>query len=174
MISKWKDKALFTPGPLTTSRTTKQAMLLDLGSRDPEFITIVREVRQRLVELAMGQGSHTTILMQGSGTFGIEAVLSSIIAPGGKILVLNNGAYGSRMVKIAKTHKIDVIDQKSAEDQEPDIALMEKTLQEDPHITHIAVVHCETTTGIINPIENYCKVAKKYGKTTIVDAMSSF
>ena len=105
-LSSWKDKALFTPGPLTTSRTFKQAMLRDLGSRDAEFINIVKDVRQRLVALGDGVEEYTTILMQGSGTFGIEATLSSVIPPDGKLLILVNGAYGKRLIKIANIYHL--------------------------------------------------------------------
>ncbi|MBI5943294.1 MAG: hypothetical protein HY864_02900 [Chloroflexi bacterium] len=87
-LSSWKEKALFTPGPLTTSRTVKQAMLRDLGSRDSEFISIVKDVRRRLVELGGASDEYTAILMQGSGTFGIEAAISSVIPPEGKLLIL--------------------------------------------------------------------------------------
>ncbi|MCS6827342.1 MAG: 2-aminoethylphosphonate--pyruvate transaminase, partial [Caldilinea sp.] len=100
-ISSWKDKALFTPGPLTTSRTVKQAMLRDLGSRDREFIALVADVRRRLVELADADPVlYTAVLMQGSGTFAIESVIGSAIPPNGRLLVLVNGAYGERMVQI--------------------------------------------------------------------------
>ena len=98
-----KDKALFTPGPLTTSRTVKQAMLRDLGSRDDEFIELVREVRRRLLALAAADaGTYTAVLMQGSGTFALESVAGSVIAPHGRLAVLVNGAYGDRMVMIAR------------------------------------------------------------------------
>ena len=101
------DKPLFTPGPLTTSLTVKQAMLHDLGSRDFEFIRIVREIRQELLKLAEADGrGYEAILMQGSGTFGIESVIGSITPPDGKWLFVVNGAYGRRMMQIAKALKI--------------------------------------------------------------------
>jgi len=94
-ISGWKDKALFTPGPLTTSRTVKHAMLRDLGSRDFAFIGIVREIRERLVALAGARpGDYEAILMQGSGTFAVEAIFSSAVPPDGRVLIIINGAYG--------------------------------------------------------------------------------
>lgn len=175
LSSSWKDKALFTPGPLTTSRTVKQAMLRDLGSRDSEFIQTVREVRRRLVALGEAcEETYTAILVQGSGTFGIESVISSVIPDGGKLLVLVNGAYGERMVKMANVHHIPVIAQTSPENCPVDAELLEKTLQRDENITHVAVVHCETTTGIINPIREVGAIVKKYNRVYIVDAMSSF
>jgi len=173
-LSSSKDKALFTPGPLTTSRTVKQAMLRDLGSRDTEFINIVKDVRQRLVALGGSSDDYTAILMQGSGTFGIEATISSVISQNGKLLVLVNGAYGKRLLKIANIHKIPTTELTFVENIQPDPKALEQALQSDPAITHVAVIHCETTTGIINPIEEYGKIVKAYKCIYIVDAMSSF
>ncbi len=173
--SPWKDKALFTPGPLTTSRTIKQAMLRDLGSRDSEFIQTVREVRRRLVALGEAEEeNYTAILVQGSGTFGIESVISSVIPENGKLLVLVNGAYGQRMVKMANIHKIPVVVQSCPEDCPVEVDTLEETLAADQDITHVAVVHCETTTGIINPIHGIGAMVKKFQRIYIVDAMSSF
>ncbi|MCS7221578.1 MAG: 2-aminoethylphosphonate--pyruvate transaminase [Anaerolineae bacterium] len=175
MIASWKDKALFTPGPLTTSRTVKQAMLRDLGSRDAAFIAIVREVRQRLIELGgVDENEFTAVLMQGSGTFGLEAVVSSVIPPTGKLLVLINGAYGERILKIAEIHRIPTLPLRCAEDTVPDVEALDAALAANPAITHVAVVHCETTTGIINPIDVYGDVVRRYRRSYIVDAMSSF
>ncbi len=173
-LPSWKDKALFTPGPLTTSATTKQAMLRDLGSRDAEFIDTVKDVRQRLVQLGNGGAEYTTILMQGSGTFGIEATLSSVIPQDGKVLILINGAYGQRMLKIADIHRIQTTKLIFPEDSFPNISALDASLSHDPSITHVAVVHCETTTGIINPIAAYGEIVRKHKRLYIVDAMSSF
>jgi 2-aminoethylphosphonate-pyruvate transaminase len=173
-IPNWKDKALFTPGPLSTSQSVKQAMLRDLGSRDSEFIAVVQEIRQKLVMLGNGAADFTTILMPGSGTFGIESVLSSVIGPDGKLLILINGAYGNRMQKIASTQKISVVSLSFSENTQPDLGALEMALQADSGISHVAVVHCETTTGIINPIEQYGEIVKKHNRIYIVDAMSSF
>lgn len=173
-LPSWKDKALFTPGPLTTSATTKQAMLRDLGSRDAEFINTVKDIRQRLVQLGNGGDEYTAILMQGSGTFGIEATLSSVIPPDGKLLILINGSYGQRMLKIADIHRIQTTKLIFPEDSSPNIGALDASLSHDPSITHVAIVHCETTTGIINPIEAYGEIIKKHKRIYIVDAMSSF
>jgi len=170
----WKDKALFTPGPLTTSTTIKQAMLCDLGSRDTEFISTVRSVRQKLLALCSTNDDYTTILMQGSGTFGIEATLSSVIPPDGKLLILINGAYGVRMAQIAERHGISTIKMVYPENAQPSAHALETMLMEEPGITHVAVVHCETTTGLINPIEVYGEIVKRHRRVYIVDAMSSF
>lgn len=170
-----KDKLLFTPGPLTTSPTVKEAMLHDLGSRDDTFIHLVKEIRSRLLTLGgVDESEYTAIIMQGSGTFGIEAVISSVIPQQGKLLVLINGAYGERIYKIAGIHHIDAAPLRFPENTVPDPEILEIALKEDSSITHIAAVHCETTTGIINPIEIYGELAHKYGASLFVDAMSSF
>ncbi len=175
-ISGWKDKALFTPGPLTTSRTVKQAMLRDVGSRDFEFIGIVREIRERLVALAGARpGDYEAVLMQGSGTFAVEAVFSSAVPPDGRVLIIINGAYGQRMEKICKTLKIETTVLEYPENTLPDLKEIEATLKSEVGlITHVAVVHCETTTGIINPIQKIGSLAKAVSARYIVDAMSSF
>jgi 2-aminoethylphosphonate-pyruvate transaminase len=173
-LTSWKDKALFTPGPLTTSQTVKQAMLHDMGSRDAEFISIVQDVRKRLVELCADPDEYTAVLLPGSGTYGVEATLSSVISPEGKLLLLTNGAYGNRMYKIADVHHIHNTKLTYAENVCPDPDEMDETLKNDLSITHVAVVHSETTSGIINPIEIYGEIAKKHRCIFIVDAMSSF
>ena len=173
-LTHWKDKALFTPGPLTTSATVKQAMLRDLGSRDTEFIEVIKDVRQRLVRLGANSDEYTAVLIQGSGTYEIEATLSSVIPPDGKLLILINGAYGHRMLKIAGIHRIHCESLIFTENTQPDVSALESALKNDPAISHVAVVHCETTTGIINPIDVYGEIVKRYHRTYIVDAMSSF
>jgi len=174
-LPTWKDKALFTPGPLTTSRTVKQAMLRDLGSRDYEFIGIVKEIRRRLVDLSGGsQADFTTVLMQGSGTFGIESVLGSTIPPGGRLLVLANGAYGQRMLQIASLLKIDHVVLTAPENDVHGLMSVRAALDADASISDVAVVHCETTTGILNPIVEIGAIVKQHGRRYIVDAMSSF
>jgi len=172
---KHKDKILFTPGPLTTSQTVKQAMMRDLGSRDSEFIAIVQQIRRKLVEL--GQASpdeYTAVLMQGSGTFGLEAVVSSTVPPDGKMLIIINGAYGKRLAKIASVLKIDTITLEYPENTTPNLPEIEEMLNNDKEITNVSVVHCETTTGIINPIMEIGQHVAKSGATYFVDAMSSF
>ena len=174
-LTDCKDKILFTPGPLTTSRTVKQAMLRDLGSRDYEFITLVKDIRQKLVKLAQGNADeYTAILMQGSGTFGLDAVVSSTVKPEGKLLVIINGAYGKRIAKIAFVLKIETAALECPENKTPDLEQIKSTLKADPKITNVAVVHCETTTGIINPIKQIGAIVKNAGAKYFVDAMSSF
>ncbi len=174
-ILRGKDKILFTPGPLTTSQTVKQAMLRDLGSRDIEFIGLVKDIRHKLIEL--GQASldeYTTVLMQGSGTFGLEAVVSSTVPTDGKLLVIINGAYGKRLTKIASVLKIQTLTLEYSENTTPDLDEIENILNVDTKITNVAVVHCETTTGIVNPIKEIGRIVAKSGAKYFVDAMSSF
>src|ERR1039458_3916101 len=170
-----KDKILFTPGPLTTSRTVKLAMLRDLGSRDAEFIGVVREIRRELLALGgVENQGYEAILMQGSGTFAIESVISSIVPPQGKMLVVINGAYGRRIEQIARVLRISTVALTSPETQAPDANQVAAALERDPAITHVAIVHCETTTGIFNPIREIGAVVRRFNRSYFVDAMSSF
>jgi 2-aminoethylphosphonate-pyruvate transaminase len=170
------DKLLFTPGPLTTSKTVKEAMLRDLGSRDSEFIEKVNFIRNELLAVAgvSKEKGYESILIQGSGTFGIESVISSSIPKTGHLLILVNGVYGDRIAKMAAIHAIPHTCLVFAEDQTPDLELLRQTLSENSAISHVATIHCETTTGIINPIQEIGAICKSFGKTYIVDAMSSF
>ena len=169
------DKLLFTPGPLTTNVTVRQAMLHDLGSRDAAFIATIQMIRRALLEIAgVADGGYEAIIVQGSGTFGIESVIGSVTPPDGKWLFIVNGAYGRRMVQIAETLKIPCIEQTFAESQPPSLDEIRQKLAQNPEISHVAVVHCETTTGIINPIDEIGALAKAHGKVYFVDAMSSF
>ncbi|MFQ5616314.1 MAG: 2-aminoethylphosphonate--pyruvate transaminase [Anaerolineales bacterium] len=170
-----KDKPIFTPGPLTTSQTVKQAMLHDLGSRDFTFIERIKDIRQRLLSLGkVRKGDYEAVIVQGSGTFGLESAVSSTIPPGGKLLVIINGAYGRRIAQIARVLNIEVETLTCPENRTPDLAGIESALAGDKRITNVAVVHCETTTGIINPIREIGGIVKGFGKFFFVDAMSSF
>jgi 2-aminoethylphosphonate-pyruvate transaminase len=171
-----KDKLLFTPGPLTTSLQVKQAMLHDAGSWHFEFNALVTALRQRLLALAglTREQGWETVLLQGSGTFGVEAVFQTCIPPAGKVAVLTNGAYGDRIIQMLQLAKIDHAILRDAEDAAHTPEPLTALLQRDPAITHVAVVHCETTTGILNPIEAIGSVARAHKKLFVVDAMSSF
>lgn len=170
-----RDKVLFTPGPLTTSLTVKQAMLRDAGSWHFEFNAKVKEIRQRILNLAnvTSEQGYECILLQGSGTFGVESVFSTSVPEGGKVLVLSNGAYGERMLAMLKCLRIESVVYRTGENEAPDPANVASLLEKDPDITHVAVVHCETTTGIVNPIDAIGKVVDAAQRTYIVDAMSS-
>ena len=174
-IDGWKDKILFTPGPLTTSRSVKQAMLKDLGSRDFAFIETVRELRNELLRLGKVENKgYVAIPMQGSGTFGLESVLATGVPLDGKLLVVINGAYGKRIAQMAKVMNIDTAVLEYPEDQAPVVADIKNILDSDPAITHVEMVSCETTTGIFNPVVEVGALCKEYGKVYYVDAMSSF
>jgi 2-aminoethylphosphonate-pyruvate transaminase len=164
------DKLLFTPGPLTTSATVKSAMLHDLGSRDAEFIAAVREIRSSLLRLAGASSADDCVLMQGSGTFAIESVISSAIPRDGRLLVLVNGAYGRRIAQIARVHSIAVEVHETSEN----CRITPDRLPPVAGFTHVAAIHCETTTGILNPIHELGPIIARAGACFIVDAMSSF
>ncbi|HXX28613.1 MAG TPA: 2-aminoethylphosphonate--pyruvate transaminase [Terriglobales bacterium] len=168
-------KLLFTPGPLTTSETVKQAMLRDMGSRDGEFLSVIDDIRRRLLELGqVANGSYEAVLMQGSGTFAVESVFSSAIPCNGKLLVAINGAYGHRMAKIATALGIAC---QTIVCKEANPVLLEpvrRALAKDPAITHVGVVHCETSSGILNPVAELGQTVRALGRIFIVDAMSSF
>lgn len=171
-----RDKLLFTPGPLTTSLSVKQAMLHDAGSWHFEFNDLVASIRERLLKIAdlSRDNGWEVILLQGSGTFGVEAVFQTCVPPNGKVAVLANGAYGERMVQMLSHARIAHTVLRTDDDSPLSATELNQCLQTDSAITHVAVVHCETTTGILNPIEELGRMAKVAGKIYIVDAMSSF
>ncbi len=169
-----KDPLLLTPGPLTTSATVKTAMLRDWGSRDDRFIQLTARIRERVTQIAGGQGTHVCVPIQGSGTFAIEATLGTLVPRQARLLVLVNGAYGQRMVRIANIIGRDVVLIEFAEDQPVSASSLHRMLSDDREIGYVAVVHCETTTGILNPIDEIAVVCRDHGKPLIVDAMSSF
>lgn len=166
---------LLTPGPLTSSRTVKEAMLFDSCTWDDDYnLGVVQTIRQQLVQLATPADGYTAVLLQGSGSYAVEAVLGSVIGEQGKVLIVSNGAYGARMIEMAQLMGIACHPYDCGEVSRPDAAAIEQILQNDPAITHIAMVHSETTTGMLNPIEEVAELAKRYDKRYIVDAMSSF
>ena len=169
------EKLLFTPGPLTTSASVKSAMLHDAGSRDADFLAVVRSVRERLLAIggAAPGGDYECVLMQGSGTFAIEAVISSAIPRDGRLLVAVNGAYGRRIAQMARVHGIAVETLEVPENRKITAAAVAQRLGA-ASFTHVAVIHCETTTGIVNPIEEIGVAVARAGAAFIVDAMSSF
>lgn len=151
-------------------------MLHDAGSWHFEFNELVAAIREKLLALAgvSRAAGFEAIPMQGTGTFGVEAVLATVIPPNGKLLVLSNGAYGERMLQMASCLKITTLPLRSPEDQTPNLEELQRTLANDPAITHVAVVHCETTTGILNPITPIGEIVRNAKRVYIVDAMSSF
>lgn len=168
------DHYLLTPGPLTTSLTTKQAMLRDWGSRDPQFISLVTRIREQVTALVFGTGTHVCVPIQGSGTFAVEAALGTLVPRKGKALVLVNGSYGERMVKILKILGRKHFKLETPENLPNDPVKLDKLLSEDRSISHVAMVYCETTTGILNPVEAIASVVEHHGRSLLIDAMSAF
>lgn len=167
---------LLTPGPLTTSESVKQAMMSDWCTWDKDYnLGIVEVIRKQLVELASSQpDEYTAVLMQGSGTFCVEATLGSTIRPEDHLLVVANGAYGKRMGVIANYYRLNCHVMNFEETERVNAERIEEYLKANPEVSHVSVVHCETTTGVLNPLEEIAAVVKRHSKTLIVDAMSSF
>src|SRR5438477_6038593 len=160
-VSETGDPLLLTPGPLTTSASVKQAMVHDWGSRDAEFLRINKMVLDSIVELAGGEGTHVAVPVQGSGTFAVEAMITSFVPKTGKLLVLINGAYGQRALKIAQIAGRAATSLETSEDTPPDLARLDRMLAEDKAITHVFADHCETTSGILNPITEIAALVAK-------------
>lgn len=170
------DKPLFTPGPLTTSRTVKEAMLRDLGSRDGQFLEVVADVRSRLLRIGgvSKERGYEAVLLQGSGTFGVESVVGSAVPPGGELLVCVNGAYGARILEIARVLGIPAVSVEFDARCPVEPAAVQEALRERPAMTHVAIVHSETTSGLVNPVGEIGGIVRAAGRSFIVDAMSSF
>jgi 2-aminoethylphosphonate-pyruvate transaminase len=169
-------KLLFTPGPLSTSTTVKQAMMCDMGSRDHEFVDTVAAIRNELLSLAgvSKNEGYEAVLIQGSGTFGVESVISSVPGRNDKLLILSNGAYGERILKMAVVHDIPHHVLRFSEDAIVDVRTVDELLRRETGITHVACIHSETTTGLFNPVAGIGEICRNHGKVFIVDAMSSF
>jgi 2-aminoethylphosphonate-pyruvate transaminase len=167
------DPILLTPGPLTTSRRTKEAMLHDYGSREDNFIALTAKVRELLVKVIHGEGTHVCVPLQGSGTFVVEAMLGTLVPKDGHVLVPANGAYCQRIAQILRKlgRRVTVQDYTEATPVRADE--VERALAADKSISHVAAVHCETSTGVLNPLEDIAQAAAKHGRSLLVDAMSS-
>jgi 2-aminoethylphosphonate-pyruvate transaminase len=174
MNSDRRDPVLLTPGPLTTARVTKQAMLRDWGSRDTEFVALSQQVCSRLLEIAGNDGNYVCVPLQGSGTFAVEAMIGTFVPSGGKLLVLVNGAYGHRIDRICGYLNLDFATYEVAEDETHDASRLDALLDDDPTISHVAVVHCETTSGILNPVSDLAEVVHRHNRCLLLDAVSSF
>jgi 2-aminoethylphosphonate-pyruvate transaminase len=169
-----RDPILLTPGPLTTSLATRMAMLRDWGSWDSQFNAITAGVRERLLAIVAAESTHVCVPMQGSGTFSVEAAVNTLVPRDGHVLVLVNGAYGTRFAKLARMMGRRVSVFETAEDAPTTAADVERLLSADASVTHVGVIHCETSTGILNPLPDIAEVVARHGKSLLVDAMSSF
>lgn len=166
---------LLTPGPLTTSASVKEEMLFDRCTWDNEYKEMTQKIRTKLLELAgTSKDDYITVLMQGSGSFAVESVMTSAISNQDKLLIISNGTYGERMVKTAQYIGLNYRVYDAAYNEHPKVEEIREILKVDQDITHIMMVHCETTTGILNPLEIMAKLSSEFGKTFIIDAMSSF
>ncbi len=169
-----RDKILLTPGPLTTTLRTKLAMLRDWGSWDADFNAVTARLRSSLLGIVHGAESHVVVPLQGSGTFSVEAAVATVVPRDGHVLVLDNGAYCKRAVRLStmmgRTCSVLAFD----EAQPVSACALADKLQSDPSVTHVVLIHCETGAGVLNPLKAVADVCEKHGKGLIVDAMSSF
>jgi 2-aminoethylphosphonate-pyruvate transaminase len=173
-MTQAKDPILLTPGPLTTSRRTKEAMLRDWGSWDADFNQITARIREQLVRIIHGEATHECVPLQGSGTFSVEAAIGTLVPRDGHVLVPVNGAYCERIAKICRYLGRKLTVHPYAEDAQVRPEDVDRVLAGDATITHVALVHCETSTGILNPLDGIAGVVAKRGRRLIVDAMSTF
>jgi 2-aminoethylphosphonate-pyruvate transaminase len=172
------DYLLLTPGPLSTTASVRAAMLQDSCTWDADYnLGVVEPIRRELVRLATSpeyESDYSAVLLQGSGSYVVESVLGSAIGSDECLLIINNGAYGARMGEMARClglrhHELDC-----GETARPEPAAIDDMLARHPEITHLAMVHCETTTGMLNPLEEVAALCQRRGIRLIVDAMSSF
>ena len=171
-----KRNVLLNPGPSTTTDTVKYAQVVpDICPREKEFSGLMKGLREDLVRIVHGDPErHTAVLFCGSGTINIDVCLNSLLPSGKKVLVVNNGAYSTRAVEICRAYGLPHIDLQFPVDQQPDLALVEKTLQENPDVALVHTTHNETGTGLLNPIRELGALAHKYGAVFTVDTTSSY
>jgi 2-aminoethylphosphonate aminotransferase len=174
-MKKLARKILLNPGPATTTDTVKNALVVeDICPREKDFARLLDGIREDLVRIVHGEEEYTSALFTASGTGGLEAVITSAVPQGKRLLVIDNGAYGTRMVAIAKTFGIDVVQYKIGYGDFPDVHDIDSLIRSTKDISHLAVVHHETTTGMLNPVQDICDLAKRHAIEVIVDGMSSY
>lgn len=171
-----KRNILLNPGPSTTTDTVKYAQVVpDICPREKEFAGLMKGLREDLVRIVHGDTQkYTSVLFCGSGTLNIDVCLNSLLPAGKKILVVNNGAYSTRAVEICEHYGMPHIDLKFPVDQQPDLALLEKMLRDNPDIALVHTTHNETGTGILNPIREIGALAHRYGAVFTVDTTSTY
>lgn len=168
-------KILLNPGPATTTQSVKEALVVeDICPREKEFGQLLDSIKLDLVKIVHGEDTHVAALFTASGTGGLEAAITSAVPRGKKLLVVENGAYGTRMVKLASTFNIEVVRYSLPYGDYPNMAEIENLIESTTDITHLAVVHHETTTGMLNPVQAICDLAHQHGIEVIVDCMSSY
>jgi len=174
-MSALRRNILLNPGPATTSQTVKDAQVVaDICPRETEFGDLLQGIRRDLSRVVHGDSTHTTVLFGGSGTAAMEAAMSSLPAPDGKILIIENGSYGARFRQIAEVYDIDVVPLQLAHGDVPDPARVKELLAANGDVKMVFVVHHETSTGVLNPIQELARVAREHGARIVVDAMSSY
>jgi 2-aminoethylphosphonate-pyruvate transaminase len=169
-----RDKILLTPGPLTTTLRTKLAMLKDWGSWDSDFNAVTASIRKSLLDIVHGQETHVVVPLQGSGTFSVEAAVATVVPRDGHVLVLDNGAYCKRAAKLTSLMGRRCTTMPFDEAAQVSPAAVDDKLRGDTSITHVVLIHCETSAGVLNPLQQVAEVCAAHGKGLIVDAMSSF
>ena len=168
-------KILLNPDPATTTQSVKESMVVeDICPREKEFGQLLDSIKLDLARIVHGEGTHVTAMFAASGTGGLEAAITSAVPKGKKLLVVDNGAYGTRMVKLAETFNIEVIRYQIPYGDYPVVGEIENLIKSNSSISHLAVVHHETTTGMLNPVQAICELAHQYGIEVIVDCMSSY
>ena len=171
---KYSQKLLFTPGPLSTTMSVKEAMLVDLGTRDNEYKDVTKNIREKLLNIALASKEEfSVVLLQGSGTYAVESVLNSFVSANDKLLILANGAYGDRMAQIATLSGLNFEKKDYSMINSLDLNEVEKAVS-GSDATIVSFVHDETTAGVLNDIKGICDICRKYNKKIICDAMSSF
>lgn len=169
-----RDRILLTPGPLTTTLRTKLAMLKDWGSWDADFNAVTAGVRKSLLDIVQGHDTHVVVPLQGSGTFSVEAAVATLVPKNGHVLVPDNGAYCKRAGKLSQMMGRKATMLPCPEDAPISVAAVEAALRADASITHVILIHCETGTGVENPLAEVAALCERHGRGLIVDAMSSF
>ena len=170
-----KRNILLNPGPSTTTDTVKMAQVVpDICPREEEFANMMKTLRKDLLKVVhASEDKYTSVLFCGSGTINIDVCINSLLPEGKKVLVINNGAYSTRAVEVCQYYGLDYIDLKFKEDERPDMAIVEKTLKENPDIALVHTTHNETGTGLLNPIREIGALVHKYGATFTVDTTST-
>jgi len=167
-------KILLNPGPATTTDSVKMAQVVpDICPREKEFCELMKSIRKDLVKIVNGDDNYTSILFAGSGTAAMDATISSVVAPGKKILIVINGAYGDRLKDICDVYKIDAVTLKFQYGEEINLKKLDETIKNEK-VNYVATIHHETTTGIINPLEKIGKIVKDNNCIFIVDTVSSY
>lgn len=166
---------LLTPGPLSTSPTVRAALLRDWCTWDDDYnVGVVTPIRERLVRLASPTrpDDYTAVLMQGSGSFSVESMITTLVPRDGRLLVVANGAYGDRLAQIAAVAGVDHVVHDVGELARPDLDRLDAALRDDPELTHVVAVHVETTTGMLNPIADIARITRAHGRRVMIDSMS--